>query len=107
MNAASPGESLRLALRTARSVLLTGPMFPDGDSVGACLALARAIRCLSDARVDVAGDIPFRYAWMPGANDIIADEDVRWITTKEVLNLILVVAVVGFMVFYLSYPSVK
>ena len=43
MNAASPGESLRLALRSARSVLLTGPIFPDGDSIGACLALARAV----------------------------------------------------------------
>jgi len=76
MNAASPGESLRLAVRSARSVLLTGPMFPDGDSIGACLALAVAIRHLSSARVDVAGEIPFRYTWMPGAETIIDDEDV-------------------------------
>ncbi|MFT5683617.1 MAG: phosphoesterase RecJ-like protein [Myxococcota bacterium] len=74
MNAASPGESLRLAIQSARSVLLTGPMFPDGDSIGACLALARAIRHIGSARVDVAGEIPLRYAWMPGADDILADE---------------------------------
>ena len=76
MNAASPGELLRMAMQSARSVLLTGPMFPDGDSIGACLALARAIEHLSSARVDVAGAIPLRYAWMPGADSILADEAV-------------------------------
>jgi phosphoesterase RecJ-like protein len=73
MNAASPGESLRLALQSARRVLLTGPMFPDGDSIGACLALAQAIRHISPARVDVAGEIPLRYQWMPGAEHILSD----------------------------------
>ena len=76
MNAASPGELLRMAMQSASSVLLTGPMFPDGDSIGACLALARAIQHLSSARVDVAGAIPLRYAWMPGADSILADESV-------------------------------
>jgi phosphoesterase RecJ-like protein len=52
-------------------------MFPDGDSIGACLALARAIGHLCDARVDIAGDIPYRYDWMPGADRIIADDKVR------------------------------
>ena len=76
MNAASPGESLRLAVCSAHTILLTGPMFPDGDSVGACLALARAIQHISSARVDIAGDIPFRYTWMPDADKIIDDKAV-------------------------------
>ncbi len=76
MNAASPGEALRLACGSARRVLLTGPMFPDGDSIGACLALARGLRHLHSTQVEVAGAVPHRYTWMPGADTIIPDDQV-------------------------------
>lgn len=56
-------------------VLITGPVGPDGDSVGACLAFARVLRDRG-ARVVVAGDLPARYRWMPGAGDIVADAQV-------------------------------
>ncbi len=74
----SPTQAAQLSalLQGARAVLLTGPEDPDGDSLGACLALARAIREHVGARVDVAGHANFRYAWMPGAADMLDDESV-------------------------------
>jgi phosphoesterase RecJ-like protein len=56
-------------------VLLTGPIGPDGDSLGACLALQRALRHLG-VGAEVAGTPPFRYAWLPGADTMIPDERV-------------------------------
>lgn len=71
-----PAERLIAALEGTGSILLTGPEDPDGDSVGACLALQRILqrRGLS---VDVAGVPSYRYAWMPGADAFIDDERVE------------------------------
>jgi phosphoesterase RecJ-like protein len=79
----TPASALLIALRDARStsspdrprVLLTGPTGPDGDSLGACLALQRALRRLG-VDADVAGTAPYRYAWLPGANSMVPDEQV-------------------------------
>jgi phosphoesterase RecJ-like protein len=68
-----PAEQLRQAVLAARRVLLTGPVDPDGDSLGACLALGRGIRGIAGCEVDVAGVPAFRYAWMPGADRMVAD----------------------------------
>ncbi len=68
--------ALRSAAEGGQRVLLTGPVGPDGDSIGACLALAVGLRRLG-AAVDVAGTASYRYAWMPGAADMVPDEDVR------------------------------
>lgn len=59
------------------SVLLTGPEGPDGDSIGACLALQRLLaeRC-PGVRVDVAGTPGSRYAWLPGADRMVPDAEV-------------------------------
>lgn len=74
MDTAAPAHALRAACEQADRILLTGPMFPDGDSIGACLALARGIRHLwPDKTVDVVGDVSFRYTWMPGADAIRPD----------------------------------
>lgn len=70
-------EALRVALSSAERVLLTGPLDPDGDSIGACLALARVIRRISNTEVEVAGEASFRYAWMPGAEDMRPDHSVE------------------------------
>ena len=67
-------SGLRRLVESATRVLLTGPEDPDGDSFGACLALQRAIRSLTDARVDVAGVAGFRYAWLPGAAEMVPDQ---------------------------------
>lgn len=64
------------ALGRAERVLLTGPVPPDGDSLGACLALAKILSHHGiDARV--AGVVPWRYAWMPGAEQILPDPAVE------------------------------
>jgi len=70
-------HELRTALHGARSVLLTGPLDPDGDSIGACLALSRAIRVLGDAEVSVAGIANYRYDWMPDADTLLSDDHIQ------------------------------
>lgn len=73
----TPTDSLLAHVRTSRTVLLTGPEGPDGDSIGASLALQRALAVVTpEVRVDVAGVPGFRYAWMPGADRMIADDQV-------------------------------
>lgn len=69
-------EKLRELAAGARRVLLTGPEGPDGDSIGACLALARCLRRLGVERVDVAGVPSYRYRWMKGAEDMLPDEEI-------------------------------
>lgn len=70
-------ERLRELAAASQRVLLTGPCDPDGDSIGACLALAQALRALGVAQVVVAGTPGFRYAWMPGAEAMVPDERVQ------------------------------
>jgi bifunctional oligoribonuclease and PAP phosphatase NrnA len=80
-NSASPAADPRLALlqrvRAARRVLLTGPVDPDGDSLGACLALARLVRAVSGAEVDVAGEPASRYHFLPGVDGLLPDAQVQ------------------------------
>jgi phosphoesterase RecJ-like protein len=49
---------------------------PDGDSIGACLALAHGIRAICATQVVVAGSIPYRYASLPGADEVVPDEEI-------------------------------
>ena len=49
---------------TAETILLTGPIFPDGDSIGACLALWELLKNKTKAQVDLAGKVTFNYHWM-------------------------------------------
>ncbi|MEC8192923.1 MAG: bifunctional oligoribonuclease/PAP phosphatase NrnA [Myxococcota bacterium] len=67
-------NDLHRALAQANTVLLTGPMDPDGDSIGACLALARAAETFSSATVHVAGELNYRYAWIPDAERVMTDD---------------------------------
>ena len=71
----SESASTRLydAIKGASSVLFTGPMDPDGDSLGACLALARAAGGFSEATVHVAGEANYRYDWMPDSETLLDD----------------------------------
>lgn len=69
-------SALIAAVRSANRVLLTGPEDPDGDSIGACLALQRAIGAVSGARVEVAGVAPHRYRWLAGATEMVPDADI-------------------------------
>lgn len=77
MDVATSAAQFARAFDRAHRILLTGPMYPDGDSIGACLALAHGVRHrFPDVQVDIAGNIAFRYAWMPGADRIIPDENI-------------------------------
>jgi len=70
-------ESVRETGRRGGAVLLTGPEGPDGDSIGACLALQRLLATRAPGvRVDVAGAPGARYAWLPGASEMVPDAEV-------------------------------
>lgn len=70
-----PRVSLLDALCGARSVLLTGPIAPDGDSIGACLALQRVLRSRG-VESTVAGTASYRYDWLPGAKQMVPDDEI-------------------------------
>jgi phosphoesterase RecJ-like protein len=61
------------ALTQSKNVLLTGPVRPDGDSIGACLALREAL-LQRGVDVHVVGEVVERYAWMPGADTFLTDD---------------------------------
>lgn len=69
-------ELLTALLQAREPVLLTGPVEPDGDSLGACLALQRVLRA-KGRRVDVAGHAAHRYQGLPGVSELVPDEAVR------------------------------
>ncbi len=70
------GEQILDALMGVEgAVLLTGPFGPDGDSLGACLALARVLQRRGTA-VTVAGDAAARYRPLPGFDQLTPDADV-------------------------------
>ena len=69
-------QSLSRALRGAGRVLLTGPDAPDGDSLGACLALQRVLQG-QGIPCDVAGSPGYRYDFLPGSDTLVADEAVQ------------------------------
>jgi len=68
-------EMLR-GLEACERVLLTGPVAPDGDSIGACLALQH-ILAKRGVKVDVAGVASYRYDWMPAATAMVPDEQIE------------------------------
>jgi phosphoesterase RecJ-like protein len=53
---------------SAQHILLTGPVGPDGDSIGACIALQHLLRQHTSAQIDITGKIDFQYKWMSGVD---------------------------------------
>lgn len=73
----NPAQALLQRVLASQSVLLTGPEGPDGDSIGACLALRRCLRQVAPGvRVDVAGVPGHRYGWLPDAGVMLPDSRV-------------------------------
>ncbi len=68
-------QALRQAIENAQSILFTGPVDPDGDSFGACMALARAAASFSTATMHVTGKANYRYNWLPGADQLMTDAE--------------------------------
>lgn len=58
-----------------KRVLLSGPAGPDGDSLGACLALQRLL-AREGTSAAVAAVVPRRYRFMPGSSEILPDHKV-------------------------------
>jgi bifunctional oligoribonuclease and PAP phosphatase NrnA len=77
MSSQALSQQLRTILENAGSVLFTGPSAPDGDSIGACLALAQATATFSEATLHVGGEANFRYDWMPGAETLHSDAELQ------------------------------
>ena len=61
----------------AETILLTGPIFPDGDSIGACLALQELLSHKTNAQVDLTGKITFHYQWMKNIASFKADQNLQ------------------------------
>jgi phosphoesterase RecJ-like protein len=70
-------EALLELARSSGRVLLTGPRDVDGDSLGACLALARVLERLTRAEVVVAAEVGWRYADLPGIDSCVPDARVQ------------------------------
>ena len=83
MNRPQPEASLTLAnellqhVRSGDRVLLTGPVDPDGDSIGACLALQIGLEHMTGASVFVAGSPGRRYSWLPRAAQMVSNESLQ------------------------------
>ena len=71
----SHADRLLAGLSQSRTVLLTGPESPDGDSIGACLALQRVLQ-RRGLTVAVAGDPSYRYQGLPGTEAMLADASI-------------------------------
>ncbi len=69
-------RDLATRVQHKKRILLSGPVRPDEDSVGACLALARGIRFISSAHVDVAGDLLHGFSWLPETENAVPDAEV-------------------------------
>ena len=77
-DAACFADALDRLLADVQRVLLTGPIDPDGDSIGACLALERGLRRrYPHLTVHVAGRPGYRYDWLDGAERMRPDAKVR------------------------------
>lgn len=72
----SIAKQLFTELLDAERILLTGPAAPDGDSLGACLALQHVLRRNGADQCYVAGTTTYRYTWMPGVDTLLTDEAV-------------------------------
>ena len=67
-------SQLYRAAVNAKKILITGPKFPDGDSIGACLALSFALEKISSAQIDVFGELSFRYRWLPKSESFLKNK---------------------------------
>lgn len=75
-------DDIAAALRDARRVLVTCHVKPDGDALGAVLALSRALQlCDVDVEPLIAGPI------LPNLQSVVADAPVRVVAEGEPLDI--------------------
>jgi bifunctional oligoribonuclease and PAP phosphatase NrnA len=68
-------ERLLELCKESKTILLTGPIFPDGDSIGACLALKECLESKTTATIDLTGKTTFHYRWMNEIDQFKPDTD--------------------------------
>ncbi len=65
-------EEISTEIKKARSVILTGHVSADGDSIGSMLALGQMLQQLQKKVYMVsAEEIPFKYRFLPKANQVL------------------------------------
>jgi len=70
------------ALVEATEIVIVSHEFPDGDSIGSSIALARALSQMGKSVIIVInGDVPSKYRFLAGADDIKKPDDI--IVTQE------------------------
>ena len=66
------------ALQNANSILLCTHVSPDGDAIGATLAMGLALKNLGkQVTMADADPVPGQYLFLPGAKDFVRAEDLR------------------------------
>ncbi len=66
------------AINSAKSIVLSCHINPDGDALGSMLGLVHALKALGKDVVPVSHDgVPDIYLWMPGAEFVVRDCDRR------------------------------
>lgn len=66
------------SVRAGRRFVVTTHVNPDGDGIGAGLALTRFLRARGrDARLVIAGRVPPQYAWLPRPGEIVTHRGAR------------------------------
>lgn len=77
MNRAEGRAAIIEAVRSGRRFLVTSHVNPDGDAVGAVLAVLHLLRSLGkDARAALHDPVPQTFAFLPGACEITGPEGV-------------------------------
>jgi len=70
----SPLERICAAIEARAAFLLVTHFEPDGDGIGACLALWHALRARGKtATVWVPAGVPAKYAFLPGAEEVVRE----------------------------------
>jgi bifunctional oligoribonuclease and PAP phosphatase NrnA len=70
-------KALMVLASRSRRILITGPRDVDGDSLGACLALARVLEDRTDAELVIAAEVGWRYVDLPWAERCLLDHEIQ------------------------------
>lgn len=70
-------KALKILCSSTKRILLSGPIGPDGDSIGACLAFKELLTTMGCKTVHVAAELSFRYSWLPHAENCLSDDEIQ------------------------------
>jgi bifunctional oligoribonuclease and PAP phosphatase NrnA len=70
-------KALKILCSSTKRILLSGPIGPDGDSIGACLAFQELLLTMGCKTVHVAAELSFRYSWLPHAEGCLSNDEIQ------------------------------